>query len=401
MLDLNLDLLKEDVKSEPDFAKRDELYQQKSAEYLQTATDQISSPRVKAALNSYYSLKFPREALKFRVENLKDWGVERVAQTDALGDQMANLIVSTNDPQESAKYRGLYMSQLNELSLGPHAPLTATKRRDMESDFNTKVITRQQTRRIAQDPTGWLATADDDPEFQKLPGDQQEKIKASAVATEQRYQRVADKTTKDIHDLTMNNVQIKANFGTLSGNEQTALLNGTFSRYLSAKEGEVLVNHNNNPATGAGSSAAKVIWSEYLSGPRTPGRINATRAKLNHLQAEIGQPDALIMKYNNELQSDQDQQLNQGIQLDRNAIMRQDKEIKNLQTEYDATVTQPAKWMQSLPGYENRSKAERAQLDTTYRQQGAEAAKKQLESYRKKDPKAGLSDRQNKVIEAQ
>ena len=125
MLDLNLDLLKEDVKSEPDFAKRDELYQQKSAEYLQNATGQISSPRVKAALNSYYSLKFPREALKFRVENLKDWGQERVAQTDALGDQMANMIVSTNDPQESAKYRGLYMAQLNELSIGPHAPLTA------------------------------------------------------------------------------------------------------------------------------------------------------------------------------------------------------------------------------------------------------------------------------------
>src|SRR6266550_8195106 len=111
LLDTHLEDLKEQVKAEPDFAKRDQLYQQKATQYLQQTNDSIDNERVKQGLNNYYSLKFPREAHQFKIENLKDWGVERVAQTESLGDMYAAKIINTADPIEAAKYRGLYKSQ--------------------------------------------------------------------------------------------------------------------------------------------------------------------------------------------------------------------------------------------------------------------------------------------------
>ena len=228
------------------------------------------------------------------------------------------------------------------------------------------------------------------------------------MATEQRYQRVADKATKDVHDITINNFQARANLGLLSANEQTALLQGTASQYLTAKEGHALVETNNNPAMGAGSGPAKAIMNEYYLKPRSLGSINATRAQLQHLSQEIGAPDANIMKFSNELQADQTTLENQGISREANAIARDNRDIKNLQTEYDGTVAQAPAWMRSLPGFENKSKEQRAQLDTAYRHAGggatgAKAARDMLETFQKgnKAKADAVPDKHKKVIEAQ
>src|SRR5690242_17946132 len=168
LLDAHLEDLKTEVQAEPDYAKREQLYQQKSAEYLRTQTDSIDSPRVKQALNAYYSFKFPREAVKFRAENMKQWGQERVAQTESLGDMMIRQSVTTADPMERAKYKSLYMSQLDQLTTGPYAPLNPLKRREMADQYDTKFNMAMGLKDATDNPGEMLSRPDNDPRFGNL-----------------------------------------------------------------------------------------------------------------------------------------------------------------------------------------------------------------------------------------
>ena len=139
-MDVRFDELREEVRAEPDFTKRDALYQDKAAEYLKSTLDGVASPRVKQGLNQYYSVKFPQEALKTRIKNQLEFGEHRVAQTDVLANVMADKIVKTTDPNEAEGYKQLVRSQILQLSSGPYAPRRADQTQNMIEAFEKRVL---------------------------------------------------------------------------------------------------------------------------------------------------------------------------------------------------------------------------------------------------------------------
>ena len=177
--------------------------------------------------------------------------------------------------------------------------------------------------------------AADEGQFDDLPD--LDKYRTMARGQMEREERASDKVASDLHKQVLNNFQARANLGRLTSGEQQALLEGTASQYLTAKEGHALVGINNSPVSGAGSTAAKAIMSSYyLGGARTLPRIQAARRELNALQAQLGEPDPFIMKYANELQSDEDEARRQGISMRANEIAERNRGIQDLKTEYQA-----------------------------------------------------------------
>jgi hypothetical protein len=394
-LDTKLDDLREEViGSEPDFSKREKLYQEKATEYLQQTTTNIDSPAVKNGLERYYSVKFPMEAHKFRVDNLKDWGKERIAQLGDLGDLLSDKIISTDDPQEAAKYTAMYKSQATQLSEGPYAPLDAEGLRKANNLFENKVYSKQALAMIGRDAQGFLNAADEGQFNTHLTEDQIYKFRGMARQKIDQDEKAQDKVTKDVKELVTNGVQAKANLGQLTANEQNALLNGTYSNYITAKEGHALVETNSHPVTGAGSTQAQAIMSRYYLGPRTIPRINATRQELQHLQAELGQPDPFVMKFANELQSDQTAMENQGIARENVQVQRENQDIKHIQTNYEADKKDIPKPLEKILG--NKDQQNKAKIEQTYRKQGPEAARNMAESLAK-----GQNQKASNIPEAQ
>jgi len=102
---------------------------------------------------------------------------------------------------------------------------------------------------------------------------------------------------------------------------------------------------------------------------------------LRHLQQQLGRPNADITKFANELQGDQTAMENQSISRDANEIQRENRVIRNMQTEYDAFKQQLPPSLQRLFG--NQDSQNKAKIETIFRTQGPEAARKYLESVTK------------------
>ena len=372
-LDTRLDELKEEIKAEPDFAQRDKLYQDKASEYLATTSAEIQSPRVRQRLASYFSVKFPREALKTKVENQKEWGFSRVAQTAALGDVIADKIISTADPQEAAKYRAMYSGQLEALSTGPYSPLRPDQAQNMMQAWENKVTLKRADAQIRLNPTAFLVdqAAGKYPEFDldtsiKLG----EKARKQLEDQDKANERLIQKNRASVLDA----ANAKANFGQLDPVWLTDALAGKMGPLITAADARALKNTNDNPPTGKGNQAAMTIWSQYVGGGRDLRRINKARAELNKLQADIGEPNKYIMDKLNELQSDQTTLENQGSSRDANAIAAQNREISNLQNTYEADKQTVPPFIERLMG--NRTTQDKAKIKAEYQRNGKEAAEK-------------------------
>ena len=393
MLDTRLEELKEEIKEEPDFAKRDKLYEDRATEYLKTATDSLTSDNVKAGLNSYYSIKFPREMVKVRVGTQKEWGESRIAQTESLGDMMADRIVSSDDPAEAAKYQALYKGQLQQLSQGPYAPLNEVQRQRMESAFETKVTTKRAQRMINQDAPSFLRAADEG-QFSNLTEDVVYRFREQARTKIEQNEARDDRVMRQIKEASLNNWNARANRGDITAAEMTELLNGN-NPYVSAREARTLNEVNSNPLAGAAAgTAVQAIMSEYYLGERTIPRINATRARLRALQVETGQPDPLIMKAANELQGDQTAAENTAISRDNVEYQRKEREARSLVDSLQAN--QPAMPFNS-PLFTNQQRRTEAQIKDAVRKGDSESAKKLSEG--KGKPLEKVPERNRKVME--
>lgn len=387
LLDTKLDELKEEIKAEPDFAKRDKLYQEKSAEYLATATQEISSPRVRNGLNQYYSLKFPQEALKVRVGNQKEWGEHRVAQTAELADLMADKIVSSDNPRDVEKYKALYNDQLNVLSIGPYAPLNAVKRQQMEKDFSNKVLSKRAQRMINEVPESFLVAADEG-QFKDLTEDQVYKFRSMARGKIEADERANDRVAKEVKDLAMNSLQASANKGEISAADMADMLAGR-NPYVTAAQARTLNEVNNNPPTGAGGDNVRAIMQEYHAGPSSFGRIRAARAQLRSLMQSQGSPNPLLDKALNELQTDE--RTMTGIE-----ASRVNREIQAAQDSYTAN-TPPLPF--NFPLFNNQRTQDKAKIADTIRKGGDPKAiidKKKNEAKQRQD---AIPERNKKVLD--
>jgi len=319
-LDTRLDELKEEIKAEPDFAQRDKLYQDKASEYLATTSAEIQSPRVRQRLASYFSVKFPREALKTKVEN---------------------------------------------------SPLRPDQAQNMMQAWEKKVTLKRADAQIRLNPTAFLV---DQAAGKYAEFDLDTSIKLGERARQQldNQERITERNTKKIRDKVDDEWSAKANFGQL-GPELNDALAGKHP-YISPDRARTLKGINENPPTGNGNQAAMTTWSQYLNSGRDLKRIAKTRAELNKIQEDIGAPNKYIMDRLRDLQTDQSGQENQAIARDANAIAAQNREISNLQTGYEADKQTVPPFIERLMG--NRTQQDKAKIKAEYQRNGKEAAEK-------------------------
>jgi hypothetical protein len=377
LLDAKFETLRDDIREEPDFAKRNQLYEQKAQEYLGETTAQIGSSRVQKGLKQYYDVKFPTEAIKTNRDVQKEWGQSRVAQTDEFADILADRTVTTDDPREVAKYKTMYGAQLDQLASGKFPAINAIQKTNMEQAFGIKVLDRRAKKMIGDNADGFLVAADEH-QFDGLPD--LEKYRTMARGKIEGDERRADKITRQTKDVIMNDAQAAANNGRLS-NAWLEEAMGNKNPLVTPAEARALKKINEEPPTGAGSDQVKAIASEYYLGARSLPRINATLKQLQSLQMQLGKPDPLISRFANELQSDRTTMENQGISREANDIQRQNREVQHLKTDYEAEKPPGMKVLDNLLG--NQDTVNKAKIEAEYRRNGAEAAKKLKENLTK------------------
>lgn len=204
-----------------------------------------------------------------------------------------------------------------------------------------------------------------------------ERVINAARTQMDRDERNADRAVSEVKKVVMNGWQAAANRGELGSKYAQELKDALDGKnpYITAAEARTLNEVDRNPPTG-GNDSVKALASEYYLSPRTLPHINATRAKLRALQAQIGRPDPNISKLANELQADQTTMENQGISREANEIARQGREIRNLQTTYEAWVEQNP-FMKKFLG--NVNERDKARIADTYRREGADAAKSMVD----------------------
>jgi len=196
-----------------------------------------------------------------------------------------------------------------------------------------------------------------------------------------------------------NAADARANFGLLSEDWLNNALAGN-DPMVDPDTARTLKRINDSPPTGAGSDQVKAIESEYKLKPRTLRNIDEARAKLRHLQQQLGRPNTDITKFANELQSDQTAMENQAISRDANEIQRENRVIGNMQNEYTA-------WSQTLVGpmkqfFGNQDAQNKAKIKSIFRTEGPEAAQKFLESkvkQREQEVKK-IPDKNRRVMDA-
>jgi hypothetical protein len=242
----------------------------------------------------------------------------------------------------------------------------------MMQAWEKKVILKRANVQIRDNATAFLVdqAAGKYPEFDE---DTAGKLGEKARKQLEDMERVGERTTKKIKDGVDATWSAQANFGQLDPAELDKALKNQHP-YISPDRARALKAINENPPSGKGNQAAMTTWSQYLSNARSLKSISTARAELNRIQADIGEPNDYIMKKLNELQSDQTTLENQGISRDANAIAAQGREIKNIQTGYEADRTPVPPFVERLMG--NRTAQDRARIDAEYRKNGKEAAEK-------------------------
>ena len=303
LMDVKFEQLREEIKAEPEFGKRDQLYQTKATEYLQSTLSSVSSPRVKEGINKYYSVKFPAEAQKTAVNNQKEFGEHRVASVDKLGEMLAERVIGSTDPQQAEEYKQLYRSQVNALSQGPYAPRRADQTTNMIQAWEKKVNLGRADAQIRANPSGFLA---DMAEGKYSEFDLDEKLKLGEKARKQidDDQRAQDKVFNQVKDKVEQGWYSAAAGGNVPAAEMQDAIAGR-NPYITPQKALELKRINDNPVTGEGSKQVQAIMQEYHSGSSSFGRIRAAREQLKALMRNQSSPNPHLDKAFNELQTDE------------------------------------------------------------------------------------------------
>lgn len=272
---------------------------------------------------------------------------------------------------------------------------TAQEVANLNQAFEKKVLIGSAQVQIRSNAESFLADVTDpqNTKYARLDLDTKLKLSEQARKVIEDQERQQDKVTKEVTDVAMRALQAAANRGAIDPGDMQDLLAGQ-NPYVTPQQARSLNEVNSNPpsAGAGGGTSVQALTAEYYLKPRSLAHINATRAKLSALQAQLGRPDPLINKLANELQSDQTTLENQGISREANQIQRENRGIRNLQNEYDAEKKDVPKVLQNLFG--NHDAQNKAKIESEYRRHGAEAAKKLAENLAKGQVKKSEGIRQ-------
>ena len=298
-LDVTLDSLKEDIKEEPDFSKRVDLYRKKATEFF-TESVKGTNPRVQARLQAYFPVRLSRALIDVNHETQRQWGEQRVADVNALGDLLSDKIISSKDPEDAALSYSLFKRSIRSLADGPAAPLTKIEAEKMERGFLGKVEGKRARALVLDAPATFLNVPREN--FSNLTDDEFFKFRGLAQEAIEKQDKNAHKLTEDVGKIALSFWAEKANRGELTEGDFLAI---EASPYVKDKL-RSLKEANDSPVfEGSGlSNPVGVVMLKYSQGPSSLTRIQKARDSLNYLVLNGNKSEA-IKKALTKLQTDE------------------------------------------------------------------------------------------------
>ncbi len=370
-----LDTLKDEIASqEPDPLKRLETFPKREQQLRQEIEKQAPSGEAKAAFKIRTEVLGARSAIQYKADTLRAWNDQRLANLETLSQDLGTREIAAADPVDAATQRATFEGAVNALTVGPHPGLSKEKAVKIIEKHDLSVLNQRADAMILTNAPTFLEAADSG-QFERLGAAEVLKKRETARKKMEQDEARQEKVFKRVQDIAENFWSAQANQGKLSAAAIEDALAGN-NPHITPDKARQYKTINDNPPTGAGGDSVQAIMSEYYLGERSLPRIRATRAKLQSLQAQLGRANPLISKAANELQSDQTTMENQAISRDANEIAKQNREIGNLKTTYDAWVDQNPIIKKTIGNVAERDKA---RIADTYKRQGPEAAKALLD----------------------
>jgi len=354
--DIGVQDLKNKLAADPDPNTWRQKFMQGEQELRKTLLDAIPDADVQKVLNIHADRQYGTNVNQVTELQIKASHAKQLGDIEQVGQTLAMTAGLSDDPAIRASATNTYNSLVTTAgapsSVGGKsvpASLLPKEVEDKKQKFQLDML-RNRAKFLAEDNPWKLQAEYGRGDYQALPLDEQSRVLEGIRIGINNKESAKDKMAGRIHDVVKRTAEAQANFGLLSDAFLNAAMSG-LDPYVKPEEGRALKAINDNPPTGEGSNNVRAIMSDYYSQPRSTQNIENARKRLNALQADLGRPNPLIMKANNELQSDQSVVENIDVQ-------KQNHAITAAKDTYDATKPPMPSFLNNLLGNQDaRNKA--------------------------------------------
>ena len=364
---------------------RDEIIQ-KDKEIRQTLGARYNDKDTQDVFNLHADRRFGENVRRVSGLQVQAAHGKQVADIETLRSMLSRRVAETDDPMEQDAARRIFQATINTASTPtmvagrPVPPTLSPKQAEQEmTKFNVQALEEYATLVTRGNPQGIFTDDRIKNRLAPLGNARILEIESKARTEIQKEESRTDSITNKNKKLVYDAAYSAANFNRLDPVWLNDALAGN-NPLVRPSEARTLKEVNEGSGDSGRLAAADAIWDEYTAGGRNMASLNRTRAKLNQLSKELGAPNKWILKYKDELQSDQTTLENQGISREANAIAAENRQISHLKTDYDAWV-QSNPILNSIMG--NMAVHEKAQIESIYRKEGKQAAEKKLETFKR------------------
>ena len=353
-----------------------------------TARDSLKNDHARKLFDSATAndLAKAKKALEF--DRYRKTGEMALGNFEIEREQLLNQSIGAPEEVQRQNYEklGTALGTLQKGNL-----ITPKQAADMGIDFHKKLTMRSAEADRLRDPGTFLVESQKG-KYDAIPLDERLKMGEQARDAIHKNEARGDEVKKKITQAIENEWSAQANFGQLNSALLDQALKGAHP-YITADKARALKSINDNPPTGEGGDQVLALRMQYRLTEGSERDVRLFNKRLTDLQMSVGRPNKTFLDFANELQADLFRAQNQNISRESNEIARQNREIRNLQTSYEA-------WVESNPMLKpllgNTSERDKARIAEAYRKDGPESAKKMLDGLIKKtEPKAKAAEQKH------
>lgn len=312
--DIAVDDLKNEVQSDPEPNNWRDTFMTKEPQIRQKMLEGVTDPEVKRALGIHIERNLGRHVIDLSSKGVAASHVKQLSDIETVGNTLARQAAEATDKGIRDSAVGAYSAMITAASqptmIGGRAvpgALNAKQAEEKRAKFQVDVLkNRMEMLALSQSPEDWsrLTKEHNEGNFALVPPDDRARILERGRTHKESIISNLEKQKNEMKRLVDDEWSGMANFGQLTDDRINRALRNE-DPFISPDRARTLKSINDNPPTGEGGDSVRAIMSEYYSGPRSISRIDKTRRELNRLQSQMGRPNPLISKANNELQSDQ------------------------------------------------------------------------------------------------
>ena len=297
--DSGLILIEDNLKNEPDIAKRPALYIQQANELHQKLMKDAPNLDVAQAFQKHSLGKFPIQAAKFLGDTRKQIAQQQVVELHTTVDNLINE-AATMDLQEREEYKATILGLIQRSIHFPDEKTKGEYARTAVEHFEE----RQMKMMAESHYLDQMLLMDKEGYFNNVPVDKRAGYIETAHQKQHQDQVRIEQAMTEAKHKALDAAWGLANQGQLGQTQIDMIARGENS-LITPEHAKALKERNANPIIGD-SGPIKMLVQEYMLGERTVERVRVYRQKLNELNRQMGgQYNEDIKKFGDVLQTDE------------------------------------------------------------------------------------------------